>query len=233
MTIREAMQSFMDEDHLYIERPNQSDGPETGNGIRERCVLEMLSHKKRESKQEHMMDFMQTIRSCEVEINKVPIRGLYNRGPRKLGDKAAHDDRRCLSAVSSVLNLPFAREIYDYGKRNFWSFNNLNPNHFSLRDCDIRFAGVVPSYRLNASKDFLPLEDVSICSGLLLSALSKKPGQKIIWWLQVEAFTVRGLFESQVGYWWQCLESQYGSMGEVFAAYYENPKHPYVSLSPV
>lgn len=217
----------MDEDGLVIEKPNQSDGPETGNGVRERSALELLCFKRGETNKYHLEDFSKTIRSCEVE------KGLYNRGPRKPGEMAAHDDRRCLSAVSSILNLPFAEEINSYGNKHWWSYNNLNPGRWSISTCDYRLPGVVPSYRLNAGKNFLPLEDIALGASILASSWSKSPKQKIIWWMQVEALAGRGMFESVIDQWWTSLHVQYGSMGPVFAAYYENEDHPFVHLSPV
>lgn len=243
MDLRAAAVPFMDEDGLMIERPNRSDGPETGNGIRERCVLEMLCYKRGETTAAHISEFTKVIRSCEVQHKQReslafytvrPIRGLYNRGPRKPGELAAHDDRRCLSAVSSVLSLPFAKEIHDYGKRNWWSFNNLEPGKWSLATCDYRFPGVVPAYRMQAGRKYLPLEDVALGGAILASGISPNPRQKIIWWLTVEALTGRGIFDNAIEYWWQCLNAQYGSMRGVFKAYYtDQPDHPFIHLSPV
>lgn len=237
MSLRAAIQPFRDEDGLIIERPNQSDGPETGNGIRERCALELLCYKLGETNRDQLNDFRYTIQSCEAwnrsSVTRAQIRGIYNRGPRKTEEKAAHDDRRCLSAVSSVLNLPFARDIYRYGKDNWWSFNNLKPNTFSLSDCDRRFAGVVPMYRLNAGSILWPFEDVELAAAILVSAFKRNPGQKVIWWMQVEALEQRGIFGDVTEQWWNCVKVQYGSMREVFSAYYQNPNHPFALLSPV
>lgn len=235
MSLRAASIPYTDEDGLALEKPNRSDGPETGNGIRELCVREYLCLKRGETNADHVANFVKIIDSCQATelIPPKPVHGLYMRGPRKLADHSAHDDRRCLSAISSLLNLPYARHIHDYGKANWWCYDNLNPRRINIRLCDRRFLGVVPSYRIQSGNPYLPLEDVELAAAIFASAISKNPRQKIIWLLTIESLRGRlANLDEVIMRWDQCLKVQYPEgLPGVFAAYYETWDHPNVQYS--
>lgn len=231
MTFDEALKRYTDEDGLILERPNMSDGPETGNGIHGLCLANLIRYKRGELKREHVWDFIRIIESCEVRPKPwLPsIAGLYHRGPRKTGELIAHDDYRMLSAVSSLIGAPFAREIVQHGNVGTlgWSFNNLEPFKWTLRTWHRRFPGVVPLYKICGGMAPWPHEIEGLKSVLWFAPCSDNAGSWILNFAAVEALRGRlAEVDLVIERWDTQLKSKWGSLAALMAAYY-GPQHPF------
>lgn len=237
MNFDQALQPYVDEDDLVLEKPNSSPGPDTGNGIHGRCVAEIIRHLRGESKPEHVQRFIKIIRSCQVP----GWPGLYHKGPRKTGELISADDYRLLAAASFVLGAPFGFEIAAYGHGHQWTYNNLVPGSTGLwkkdnyRACHRRFVGVVPGYLMSGGLPCGVVGQFEISTALGLGALSSHESSRILDWATV--LTVQGrCSDNAVGAWRKGLRLRFADgMRGVMGSYYNKPDlppHPFATYFP-
>lgn len=233
----EILNNYTDEDGLILERPNSSDGPETGNGIENLCVYILLLHLFGELTLPDLNKFNTIIRSCEVDASLSDgfwsKRGLYNRGPRKLGDLIGHDDYVALSGVSSIVGAPFARDIFHRGSTHCWNFNNVNVDQFTFKSWQGRFFfSFVPFWKLCGGGSLLDIEKVMLCKYLEWSRT--EAGPSILQWIMCRAIMGReACFDTAFVIWRANLFQRFPQgMRSVFSNYYK-PSHPFAKYGPL
>lgn len=245
MSFTNALGPYIDEDGLVLERPNESSGPETGNGIHGSSLAEIFRVILGQSSVAQVEAFSRVIRSCEVYPTDLPpevtertrdlfsIRGLYHRGPRKTQELEAHDDYIALCAASSMTGAVFAKDICRYGEKNFWSFNNLEPGKWTLRTFFARHPGFYQFVRICAGQSPGPLGDAILAMSLVFNAFSRSEGGKILAWMKVQALSGRlSLTDLAIDFWrWKLLRDHPDGMREVFKKYY-GPAHPFAVWAP-
>lgn len=223
----EALRPYIDEDGLGLERLNSSPGPETGNGPHILAIMELIRLLRGESKPEQVLNVQSVIKSCQVP----DCPGLFNRGPRKIGDLNSHDNYRAISALSYRLNLPFAKDIHRYGKTYLWMYDNTRPGALTLSTWQRRFIGVVPTYRMNAGVASCWPDEAEISLTLRLGSDSEEPRSRILDWFTVLSVEGRACDEA-VARWREGLYKKFpGGMREVFEKYL-SPAHPCVVYCP-
>lgn len=233
--------AFTDEDGLILERPNSSEGPETGNGIHGLCVATLIRFELGILNSEHLSRFFEVIQSCEFAKQEseglVGVQGLYNRGPRKLFELISHDDYRALSAVSNIVSAPFSKHIEQFGSRSCWSFNNLHFKKWTWRSWHGRFPGVVPKYKLFGGRDLWPHEIAAICLPFYWTAYSKDAGAHLLSWMEAKALRGRiWCVDKAIEFWEMHRDHHFGSMAGVMREYYQQvpgqPDHPFARFFP-
>lgn len=231
-----AIAPYIDEDGLVLERPNSSPGPDTGNGLHGLAIVNLIRFKRRELTAEHVLKYIEVVRSCEVKpwSKAAPIAGLYHRGPRKIEEMTGHDDYRMVSAVSSLIGAPFAREIESRGRADRWSFDNLSPGVWSLRTWQYRFPGVVAAYKLQAGIAIGSIDAHALALGIWMNAWSKNAGGRLLWWASVEALKGRlPIVDEAISVWWSSINTQWdGGIKGVLADYYDNDDDPRALFCP-
>lgn len=233
---RKEMAPYIDEDGLVLERQNSSDGPETGNGITNLSVYMLILHLSGNLKKKDVAKFCEVIRACEVSsyVDYPPdqVKGLYNRGPRKMGDLIGHDDYVSLAGVSAIIGAPFAKEIAQYGSSHFWSFNNVEPGKWTLQSFQGRHLDLVPFWNVCAGNS------VSWAGRFLLSKSiawsSGNASAMILKWIQCRALLGRmSQFDEAIDDWKHYLIKRYPmGMMSVFSEYY-GPQHPFAKYGPI
>jgi hypothetical protein len=113
------------------------------NGILFRALAEML-----------LTDFgalpdqgrAKALKETVKRLEKLP--GLYNRRPY-CTEYEAHDNYNGIMAVGALAGTTeFAQAVVAYGSKNFWNFNNVNPNRWLLKTQ--RQGGDVAFYKMCA-----------------------------------------------------------------------------------
>jgi hypothetical protein len=97
------------------------------NGILFYCQLLHLLNERKELTFTHINFFIKVVDALEVK------RGLYNRGAGEMSipfeerRTISHDNISGISAGSFLLKTRHAKDIYRYGKRNLFIYNNVKP----------------------------------------------------------------------------------------------------------
>lgn len=161
--------------------------------------------------------YTQMMTSCYVD----GYVGLMHRSPGGFGGLQAHDDY-----IGAVLNSPLiAHDVYEYGSRNFWIYNNESPSSKSLRSWFGRFPDFVAHiYRASGKKSpiFNELFDlVSIIFGNVNTSSTA-----VLKWCKFQTANsllsklAKKIFEKKIN-------NKYGSMANMFAAEFGSD-HPFV-----
>lgn len=227
MALRDEIESkYTDEDGLILERPNSSAGPDTGNGIENLCIYNLLLHTSGQLTKDDYNKFCSVIRSCEIE------KGLYNRGPRKPGDLIGHDDIVALSGVSSVICAPFAKDIANYGVQYNWSFNNVDPGTWTLQSFQGRHVDLIPFWLICGGRSAWWIAQVLLCNSIIYAR--GDAGPMILKWIQCRALMDKlGRYSIAADMFKKSLLRSYPEgMKSVFSEYY-GPQHPFAKYSPV
>lgn len=237
MSLRQEILPYVDEDGLVLELKNPGPGPNTGNGIHGLSVYMILLHLLGEIESQDLTEFCRVIRTCEVqeylEYPPHPIPGLYNRGPRKIGDLIAHDDYVALAAASSIVGAPFAREIVGYGSQHCWSFNNAEPGKWTPRSFQGRRLWLITFWDLCAGKKACFLGEILLCAWIRLQSGTKDPSGLILQWLICRAVEDKSpRLKASVECWKRAFFLKFPlGIREVFTSYYETG-HPFALRAP-
>jgi hypothetical protein len=62
-----------------------------------------------------------------------PMPGLYDRNPGRDDSKEALDDYRAIAAGSALFGLHYARDICEYGEKEGWIFQNIDPEKYDIK----------------------------------------------------------------------------------------------------
>jgi len=171
--------------------------------------------------------FYLAIRACEIEP------GLFRRHPTShLLEQEGPDDYYALGLIAYILDAQFiAQRVVNYGTRNKWNFNNVNPGKLT------------PSSFLGRQQQLVA--HLYFASGLKPPLISK------IWWLFVVCAALFNKKENQDGWilTWMLVKVSadvkcrlvqrarkswikkfkkvwpYG-VGSVLGSYFNNPNHP-------
>jgi hypothetical protein len=169
--------------------------------------------------------------------------GVFNRAPGKL-DEQAHDDLLAIGVSSALLNLDYAREIYEHGNKwrfpKFkgipipmkWYYDNteetpdFNPKHWHFR-----FPGLVGVYKTAAGKRASIFDQIGYCIYLMSGAMNKDKTDtsgRILRWLSISVMKDKyWLCDLAIKYYQRSIEKMYpNGMIDVMAIYH-GPDHPF------
>jgi len=150
----------MNKEQIYLEWTNKDYGidtnpghtPEIQNRPREseNSILFLVEYllglgMKSQITYKELMWFRTAVKKIEsyrldVDGNEVKIKGLYDRGGKESlwKDKEtirhiSHDNMTAIFFFSKFLNTEFHLEIFNYGKKNFWRYDNRSPENPSWK----------------------------------------------------------------------------------------------------
>ena len=160
--------------------------------------------------------------------------GIFNRAPDKF-DMQAHDDYVGICCTSKQLQLPYAEEIYNYGTKHWWYFDNTEETpKFEFRNWFGRFVWTVFTFKACArarANLFLQL-----AFGLFLYTQSfnkdlTDTSGRILAWVQKEA--VKGkykLVDWFIEKWEADVKAKYpNGVGDIMSIYHA-PDHPFALI---
>lgn len=169
--------------------------------------------------------FKDAVHSCEVKP------GLYNRNPRRL-DFESHDDYTGIAAGSYFCELPFASDIFSYGKGNDWHFNNVIPQQRLISSRHDRFLGLVCFYEMAAKREPSFCQRLSFNSGVRGSIDLNAPGQKILTWLWIQVAKLQSVCSNVCDLFEKHIRDRFGNSAGLFRAAI-GPDHPFAFIEGV
>lgn len=155
--------------------------------------------------------------------------GLLIRYPENFTQEGP-DDHIGISAASLALELPFAKEIIDYGRKQLppHLYNTENPGKWSKQAWLGRQLGLIGFMKLCAGYGCNPLEKLAMIVGFYLT--SRKPKEdtsdRLLTQVMVEALP-KGLVNDLIKKWWHGhINKLYGDVRDLVSIYF-GPDHPF------
>lgn len=229
MTLYEAMiaSGHIDEDGMVLEDPNAGEGPNTGNGWHGWGVLSCLASIRGEVREQMKADFH--VAYMASVVNGHP--GLVHRGPRKREELIAHDDMIGISVASKAIdNGLTAALVLAHLKKRAGSYNNLEPDKWTLRSFQVRHMNVLPTLYGACNLELGCLESSLAIINFISGSLSSSPRGRILDWMcyrMLTDTTNKSVLRAMED-WKSGLFKVYSKgMRDVFAEYY-GVDHPFV-----
>lgn len=154
------------------------------------------------------------------------IEGLYNRRPGLNNRTESHDNYVAIVFCSKLLNKPeIAARIDDYGRKNFYSYNNVNPFKFSFMR--IRQPYDIMYYRIAAQRCLGLLGFIGLIH-LYLSVLldliyinHEETSGKLLSWLRFDLMKSKWYIKPALYLWnWKIDKSYSEGIADVFGIYF-------------
>ena len=221
---QEVLAHYMDQDHLVT--VDRDPGKwSTGNGLLHTGIFYLILGINNAAEYSDRGQFASIVRACWSH----GISGLLDRNPGR-PDKESQDDYIGIMAAAYLLSSPVAVEILNYGKRNFFSYDNTNPNRFVLSACHLRFPGLIGFYRLCCRQDPGWLQREALFFKLCQS-IPDNTQTNILGWImnQVIKWQSSYLYEEAVD-WEKRLFQKYKTLGNLFSGYF-GPNHPFSKIN--
>lgn len=210
--------NYIDQDGLVTIDKNPTKWS-TGNGLLFTGIFLVLLHMLDDLDEDTECNFVKAIRACEVEP------GLFDRNPGRT-DSEAHDDYIGVAAASYFCVMGFAHDIWLYGEKHFYCWNNQDPGKFSLSHFDARFIGLMPFYRIAAGQKLWFARKWELAFAINENAKDTTASDKILMWLETRVAKDRGLCLKEISNWDAALIKQFGSLEGLFAQYF-GKDHPF------
>lgn len=170
---------------------------------------------------------------ADLIIGRMEVKpGLFNRGSDddlvnyKFRRTMSHDDNRGISSLSKLFGFRYARDIYRYGLRHFFCYNNVKPrlrppympgqfiSLIKLGGGDLLSTLLLPIYIFDLSQLLKSPKDDT--SGKLLRLIELYPLRFDNIWGSLWLFYVKGM-ENMYGKYW---------LNELMVIYFRDQNHP-------
>lgn len=142
-------------------------------------------------------------------------------------DLEAQDDYH-IATASFLLKTAHAEWIALWGESHCWSYNNQNPEHFSLGTCHYRFPGLVAYYQLAGGRNVSWMQGVLLRSGLF-NGPSDHSDQAIMEWLKVQVMKKYDKYKPAAVEWECKAKTKWGSLGNICKGYF-GETHPFAQI---
>jgi hypothetical protein len=155
--------------------------------------------------------------------------GVLNRGWGR-EDAQAHDDYIGVMAAAKICAPEIAKSIVEYGKRNYWYYNNKGVSRF-FSALFIRMPGIVQHFKSAAGEPLNSFDEFMIDIDLMFTTFrpANEVSGRILDWLKIKTMDLNqhpeliGVVEA----WKADIKRKYPKlMGDVFAKYF-GEKHPF------
>ncbi len=148
------------------------------NGIQESVVFYLLVHKFGGHQNQRILSRHRILFHSSVELLQARHhKGLYNRNPGRWKDREALDNYCAIATGSALFRLEFAGEMIDYGSRNGFIYDNVNPG--SSDDLTRWRQGAdVAHYRIADELKPSLWELAWLCGGILFNAFQRVTDRK-------------------------------------------------------
>lgn len=180
----------------------------------------LCSDAEREAEREW---FTSLVKSCEI------VPGLYGRYP---GDNSfnSHDDLTGVAAASSLLGLPYAKDILSYGLEMDYAWNTEEVGKWTWRSWLARILGFIPFLRVAANSKLGMASQITAALSFLASTFEPKDETSGKCLLYLKARIMYGqypLVDIAIEIWKRHVTKQYGGMRGVYEIYF-GKSHPFV-----
>lgn len=174
------------------------------------------------------------MRKFHLFTNEGLPRGLYRRRLPEDTSEVSHDEYTGKMILIDCGYLPHkvADDICEYGKKNFWSYNDKKP--YKLDFSKIRQSRDIYIYKL-MSNEHPPniFEYLYFCLTFLVgtySSLKANGGNKILWWFRYAVIKRNGGSGFLCDYISKLFHKRY-KLSELCKMYYKDPSHPITELA--
>lgn len=162
--------------------------------------------------------------------------GLLVRYPKDTGHEAPDDYIGAVAALYAVSDHSTILQWYSWGLTHDFTYDNVDPEKFSIEQCFGRFPDFAPFMKAAAGDSLNILDQFRACSAFLWSAWwdSETDTTSIILnWCKVQVLRGRySLVDAAIRFWQQRWMRVYPTgMQSVFAVYF-HPEHPFVDYGP-
>ena len=198
---QEIINHYMDQDGLVSPDRNPTRWS-TGNGLLYTGLFYTICSILQETTDADTAHFQESVKRCYVEDHK----GLLNRNPKR-PDHESHDDYIGVVVASLLLGTRNKCDVWSYGKRNFWVFDNRLPERLftlgAVSSWHGRFPLQLALYHYACSENPGIFLKLLARAALYLSTFEKKSNAEA-WarnWLIVQALKKVGALKSAVHHW--------------------------------
>jgi hypothetical protein len=222
----EVLNSYLDEEGLVSIDKNPSKWS-TGNGLLYTGIFYSLLALDNKLTAEDIARFAVAVNRCWLDRYGFTYEGLLERNDKR-EDLEAHDDYIGICAASYLLKTDHAKKIVEYGKQNFWSYNNVEPGRFVLRTWHGRFFGLIGFYKMAANEDPGWLQRKLLKYSITgAAAKNDNSGELILMWLKtLVARQYSDEYKMEVGFWKSAITARFGSLTNLFSKYFGS-NHPF------
>lgn len=166
-------------------------------------------------------------------------RGLYARN-RGRADLNSHDNYIGIAAASALLDTKHRFDIYSWGKRHLWSFNNqvipfswINYQTWARNRWSAwhgRFPSVVAFYRLCAGDELGWASELALGRWIELDSLTGSFDSHLLTWVMVQVCRAKGVCVEACDIWEKHIHDKHGCIGTVFGEVY-GFTHPFFEFN--
>lgn len=161
--------------------------------------------------------------------------GLLNRHPGGNQEREAQDNYVGAQLCKAIYREDdLAKRINKYGFWHLYNYNNVPPHKMQLNTQ--RQGGEVAFYRMMAGKYPILLMLLWLIGGVLINAFSKPQGPRnhvsdsLLTYARLECILCKKpksiLFKSLKKFWLKKAREKYGSIANLYKAYYQHTDHP-------
>jgi len=156
--------------------------------------------------------------------------GLLNRQPRYIVDQDSHDNYIAAISIANIVGSNLAHRIYDYGKKHWFNYNNVNPGKFTFRSWLGRKLEFRAHLKMAIGKEPNIIEKLYWCIVIFIAAGSKFDDRDewvLSWFLIFTARYQHGIMGIVRRYWIKKFKHKVpGGIGKVLSRYYADKGHP-------
>lgn len=196
------------------------------NALRWTSEAYILMFRQDELTESDIQTYAQLVRICYKE------KGLLNRYPSN-NEQEGPDDYHAVLAACKILNLPdLAKEILDYGRANYFNYNNQTPGKFTGSAFLGRQLGLVAGMYLASNQEpnfFLKLAfKIALQISARTSVVKNQDIKTLAYFLILTAKDYKPL-EDSIKSWYDSLYKEVpNGMQGVLSIYYNNGNYPTV-----
>jgi hypothetical protein len=230
MSFRDEVKAhFMDEDGLVTVDRDPKGKWSTGNGLFNLGLFYTALHMMRQAEIPDVINFIATVHNCWHDKNQP---GLLDRNPGR-PDREAADDYDGVCATSFHFNTHQAKAVLEYGRRNWWFYNNENPGKKEFWSLHARFPGRVAFYKACVPSERTNVFDnLGLAAAITANALSPRDAvdAKLRTWLWITVVEGRcALVDDSIRLWKARAKRDYGNLGRLCAPSF-GELHPFARL---
>lgn len=165
------------------------------------------------------------IKGCEVTS------GVYNKNPHR-PDLISPDEYVGIVTGSYFCSLEYCLDVYNFGDKNDWCFDNTKPGNKALNVWHGRFPGRIAFYSLAAGIGLSFYESLSLNSAIQdsINRRTDDVSPQLLMWCITRVCKHNKILPVDVQEWEDSIVKSYGSVSEMFGRYF--PKgHPFIEAA--
>lgn len=189
-------------------------------------------------------DWKDLFRGAVIRLQSRAFPGIFYRHPGNTDRDEAHDNYVAIAGLSAVMGFEFHEQVLRHGQAFWWCYNSVAPKKFSLRH--VRQPGEIAYYYACNRKRMPALGFLGFLGGIIVNAKQPRnskhnnPSTSLLAFFRLSVMNeLKGwqprpyqwALKKAENYWFKSIRKKYGSIAEVYAAYFGEPNHPLRELS--